>query len=639
MNVFLLRLSLFICLCCTVSSVYAAKDLYLSATGDDSNNGLTPETAVKTLGKIHTLIGVGDIIHVKGMIDISQEVKGGANEEGTNLYQPGGLHYGGFFFKAGLWHNSKMIGTDPETDGFDAKGESRIFRIDGGTHSFENLLFTGGADVVDDGGSGLWMRSSTCTFTNCRFVGNRPVPDELDPTRFVNTNGQGGAAMITNATTTFRNCYFAENANTRGGALFIIGGTVNLEGCIFENHDLSTIAGSEGGAIYTWTINNPILNIDRCVFRNNTASSNGGAIDMNNRTNRENNFTVMKIVNSAFFKNEAFNNGGAFYYNNTRTGTADTILIANTSFFGNTAERSGGAIFLGATQPNSLFSLVNSSLISNYTRGNGGFGAGMALNGNTADMLKRIYNAIFDKNQSISQGIYSDLRFFAEPTQNDKGEKEVFITHTFIGTALDGNGVTGSFLTADAYPGNNINYSPALLQGETLVCDYVNAAGIDDDPEFYLMQEDFDVFAIPLKEDAPARLFGDAACLTQFDILKTDQLGKARVISGNACVAGATEVTIEETEAVAFDTYPLIDLPNGIKEVAFSRPENEFIVANEVVSLKNTALKNTELILYSITGNTVKTGKGTLSIAGLPKGVYIVKAFAGGKNPVQKISK
>ena len=628
-----------ICFTCVVFTANAAKHIYLSATGNDENNGLTAETAVKTLGKVHEIIGVGDIIHVSGIIDISKEAKSADGVVGGNVQQSGGLHNGGFYFKAGTWHNSKMIGEDPTQDGFTGAYDGRIFRIDGGTHTFENLLFTQGSDVVNDGGSGLWMRGSTNTFINCRFIGNRPNYDPDDFSKFINTNSEGGAVKISNGTTSFENCYFAENANTRGAALFIIGGTVNISGCVFEDHDLSTIGGSEG-IIYTWTVNNPIITIDRCIFQNNTVLADGGAISMSNRTDRTENKTVMKILNSAFVKNAA-NRGGAFYYNNTKVGTVDTILIANSSFMGNIANSYGGCMFLGATQPNSEFTMANTSLISNYTNGNGGHGPGMNIYpSNTGNMTKRIYNSIFDSNYSVTQAIHSDLIVGLESgtTIADKG---LSISNTFISVCLSGNGVTGNYISAENFPGNNINYTETKKIGEGesayLVSEYNNASGIDDDPGYYLSQSEFPVYAIPLKDAAPARTFGNAACLTQFGIAATDQLGKARTIEGNACVVGATEATIAEIENEVFEDYPFWVAPSGIKEIAVNQPASVFDIQDGIVSLRD--VPNAEIVLHHLTGAKVKSGINQLSISDLQRGIYIVGAKVNGKLLVQKILK
>ena len=639
-----------VCLCCFVSTMNAAKDIYISATGDDSNDGLTEATPVKTLGRVHYLIGVGDVIHVSGIIDVSLETAGSV--EGTNFQQTGtsGSVNGGFYFKAAAWHKSTMIGKDPEKDGFTSNGNGRLFRIDGGTHTFKNLLFTKGADMGNDGGCGLWLRGSVNTFINCHFVENKAHLDDVDPTKFAGTNGRGGAIHIMNDTTTFVNCYFGDNANTLGGAIFLHGGTVNISGCIFENHDLSAIANSKGGAIYSWAEQNqfPVITIDRCVFQNNSTSSDGGAITLNNLSdNRPNLSTVFTMTNSAFIKNESFNNGGAFHLNNTRAITTDSILIANTTFFGNIADKFGGAIYLGQAQPNSIFTMVNCSVIANYTRGNGGYGAGMTVYDNDTNMLKRIYNCIFDKNSSVSQNIYSDFQYrlpadVTMPGTNSNSEQEFVIKNTYISTTLSGNGVTASWFTNENYPGNNINYSGMTTVGTDLVSSYVNASGIDDDPEFYLQQSDFPVYAVPLKDNAPARTFGNAGYLTQFGIEATDQLGKERVISGTSCVAGATEATQDEIDNVVFSDYPTItipDEPDAIKNVYYNENKNAFSVIDNVISLNNKEIQGATLVLYNLTGSIVKTGKNQLFISDLPKGAYIVNARVNGKNTVQKIIK
>lgn len=638
---------LFFCICGAIASTFAAKDLYISATGNDDNDGRTEAAPVKTLGRIHQIIGLGDILHVSGIIDVSLETKGTA--VGTNYQQ--GLNKdlnGGFLFGADAWNNIKMVGSDPEKDGFTSKGDGRIFRIDGGNHTFENLLFTEGADIANDGGCGIWLRGSatiTNTFINCRFVENKAKLDEAG-SAFTGTNGRGGAVHIMNSHVVFKNCYFADNANTQGSAIFWHGGIIDILGCIFENHSLSTVSGTTGGALYSWAeqAQEPVVTIDRCIFRNNDVAGDGGAITLNNRNDRENIKLVLNITNCAFIGNEAFNNGGAIHHNNTRLGTNDTILIANTTFLGNTAKNFGGAIFLGQAQPNSIFTMVNSSVISNYTRGNGGHGAGLTIyQTNTSNMLKRIYNCIFDKNFSITQQIYSDFNYRLDnrdtPGENSSGEKEFIIKNTYVSTTLQGNSVLGTWFTNDNYPDNSINYTSEISSGDDgWIVDYVNASGIDDDPEFYLQQSDFPAYAIPLKDDAPARTFGNAAYLTQFGIAATDQLGKERVIEGNACAVGASEATPDEIEEEAFADYPLI-VTTGIKKISDGKPASEFTVAGNIISMANKELQNAGLTLYNLTGSIVRTGKEQLSIADLPGGLYIVSAKVAGRNLVQKILK
>lgn len=638
MKTFRLKLMMFLCLFCTIS-VVSAKNLYLSSTGDDSNDGLTESTSVKTLGKIHELISAKDIVHISGIIDISKEKMGAEKEEGTNINQKGDGNLGGFYFKAGNWHLVKMIGKDPEKDGFTGNAISRIFRIDGGTHEFENLLFKNGADVVNDGGNGIWLRGSVATFINCRFEGNKATMNEEDPTAYVKTNGNGGAVTIANGTTNFVNCYFLDNANVRGAALYILGGTVNISGCVFENHNMSAVAGAIGGVIYTSATNlDPIVTIDRCVFNNNKVYKDGGAIAMSNRNDGKSFRTLMTIKNSSFVKNEAYNNGGALFFDNSRAGTNDTIIIANTSFLGNTSDKFGGAIYLGRAQSKSVFSMSNSSLICNSTRGNGGFGAGLTIyETNTSNMLKRIYNCIFDKNNSISQGIDSDLRLRTEPQENAEGEKELIIKNSYVSICLDGNGITGSFFTNENYPGNNINYSSIDQNGENMTNVYNNASGIDDDPAYLLT---IPVYAIPLKDDAPARTFGDAEYLSAFGILESDQFGKDRVVEGNACVAGATEATLDEIENDEFSDYPIIviDDPSGINDAIMNNSENTILLINDVISIAGVT-ENVTMLLYNISGSIVKSGLNELSLANLPKGIYIVKASIGNKTITGKVIK
>ena len=620
----LFRFMLVLLLSASVSSMYAAMDLYISADGNDANDGFSEATPVKTLAKIQTILGIGDVIHIDGMIDISLEPKGAGvgnneNSEGFILTNTMG------------WQNSKMVGKDPAKDGFTAKGESRIFRINSGTHAFEKLRFTGGVGKSSGGGCALFMVSSNCTFIDCHFVENKPV----DPNP---TNGWGGAIYIQGGPAyNFYNCYFANNGNDRGGAIFWQGGTINLFGCIFE--DNVATHGDGGGALYSWMGqegSNPIITIDRCVFRSNAAwGGSGGVISLFNRNDRvAGSRTKMTITNSAFINNRA-NNGGAIFLDNSRVGTADSILIANTSFIGNVSAGDGGAICLARTQANSIFTMVNSSVIGNYTTGaNSGHGAGLTIrNNNNSDMLKRFYNCIFDYNMYVGDPMTcSDIVWrlpegVTGPGQNSAGEEELIIKNTYAGLTV--NAV--AWLNDDNYPGNALNYS---------LGEYVNAAGVDD-VDYYFIQTEFPLYAIPLEDGAPARTFGNAAYLTEFGIEDSDQLGKERVIVGGACVVGAVEITPDEFDNQAFPDYPVWTDPNstGIKNIFVPDNKNAFLVKDNIISLRDSQWQNVRIVLYNMTGKQVKSSMNQMNISDLEHGLYIAKAQAGGRVFVQKILK
>ncbi|MEM7052469.1 MAG: CSLREA domain-containing protein [Acidobacteriota bacterium] len=117
--------------------------------------------------------------------------------------------------------------------------------------------------------------------------------------------------------------------------LFRIGGQYEIDLIELELEDGNEIGA--GGAILISTGAATVL-IESCVFRNNFAANNGGAI---------NNFnSLVTIKNSEFITNESGANGGAI--------RGSDLIIENTYFTSNHAAFGGGAIYCsggGASQP------------------------------------------------------------------------------------------------------------------------------------------------------------------------------------------------------------------------------------------------------------------------------------------------
>ena len=583
------------------SFVLNAKNVYLSATGDDINDGLSEASAVKTLGRVHAIVATGDIIFVNGTIDIDEDPSASTSKTLGTVY----LHAetntrAGFYFIAGNWHNVTFKGTDNTSDGFVGNNNGRLFFIDGGTHAFENLFFKEGRVLYSDGGHAFWLRNAIMSFKNCVFEQNTAARNPGNPLTVVGTNGRGGAFKIANGTTNFDDCVFRDNENTLGSGLFIEGGNVNITGCVFENNDVSDINGSSGGAIYTWVSgNNATINliISKTLFKGNQTVNDGGAIAMMNLSERTNSKTNLDITNCAFVGNVA-QRGGALVLYNTRTGTSDDIIIRNTTFYGNSASSDGGTICLWASQPGSTFTMVNCTMIGNTTNGNVGHGAGIVSMNHashpTLNLTKRIYNCIFEYNRSLSDNQFSDIRFRSTPVLN-----EVEIKHSYIGWA---SGTADN----DAYPGNNINYCTATQ--------YTNATGIVPVTEFEYYVSNF--YGIPLTKNALARQFGNASYLTQYDIVEEDQLGFTRTIVNDNCAVGAVEKTITAFGGVE-DDGPISSL--RLSENAL----NQLLVQQHELSLSPNS-NHAVLTIYNVSGTILEQGIDRVSIRQLPKGVYVV---------------
>ena len=111
-----------------------AKDIYVSATGDDSNDGLSSATAVKTLGRINEIIAKNDIVHVSGMIDVSVEkpetaVADNQWSEGGKWASTSSGNYQGFNISSRdntQWQGITFVGEDPSEDGFEKNEKTGV---------------------------------------------------------------------------------------------------------------------------------------------------------------------------------------------------------------------------------------------------------------------------------------------------------------------------------------------------------------------------------------------------------------------------------------------------------------------------------------------------------------------------------
>ena len=99
-----------------------------------------------------------------------------------------------------------------------------------------------------------------------------------------------------------------------------------------------------GGALY---IAAPYLVIEQCLFENNVASSNGGAIYIWSHALANNTWAANEEANvtgCTFRNNTAINvNGGGIYYQGSEGFNDEVFYLTNSTFEGNNAS-SGGAV-------------------------------------------------------------------------------------------------------------------------------------------------------------------------------------------------------------------------------------------------------------------------------------------------------
>jgi predicted outer membrane repeat protein len=607
-----------------------AKDIYLSATGNDANNGLTTVAAVKTLTRLNEIVGMEDVIHVNGVIKITDEpdfetkIEDGTQdpptpENGIYLY-----HRGYFIRQAIKWAGVTFLGEDPARDGFSGEERAPLFQFDGANPvTFKNLVFMKAVTHRAANGqygsdaSAFWVSHTDLTFENCIFTQNDITRNESNPVDPRDGWGDRGALTVNSGNVIFKKCEFTENFGKEGGALFLGAGNIDIEDCYFGYNNCAEINDSKGGAICTWVhgadgaLN---INIKRTIFEGNTARK-GGAIAFLDKVSYQPTFTSVNIDRCSFTGNQATQNqGGAILLDNFMgRQSRDSLSISNSVFYGNSANDYGGAICVWNVQPNSVLNMTNATLYGNFTNGNTGHGPGISFMTGYETYLpqnleKHIKNCIFDGNYALggeTGTTYADLTTLYTP----QDYTDVFeLKNCYVGNVIGLTGHTGIDLET-----TQVNYYTESAYDDTF-------AALDD-PDYY----GTNYYTLPLTPTSTARTYGDA----DFLVGAHDYSGKRWLIAEGKCAIGASEVTSQELDdEVDFGTT--ITTPTTTAPV-------KLVFANGRLLCIGEGKTNTHIELYSIAGNKVASGKSNLKLPALAPGVYIAAIQAGATVYKQKI--
>ena len=137
---------------------------------------------------------------------------------------------------------------------------------------------------------------------------------------------------------TVENCVFTDNtADGQGGAVFLWGGGSVFEDCKFDRN-----SGSSGGAVKIGGSSSNGASFENCLFIDNSAVSFGGAVAVSNDGYSESESYVGDgtFVNCLFQGNAAYSGGAACVYN------YGTGAFSNCSFTNNAADGYGGGAFV-----------------------------------------------------------------------------------------------------------------------------------------------------------------------------------------------------------------------------------------------------------------------------------------------------
>lgn len=418
---------------------YSASDfgVYLSnENGDDSNDGLSVDTPVKTIDKAISLAGSNKIVYVLDTINITSSVSG--NENKTTFVR----------------HSNFRDGV--------------IFDISGDNITVENFIIDG-ANVTTNGVRAVSISSTgTITISNCNIVNSigGGLIVENCPSMVLN---------IANSNILYNNANSSNDDYKRGGGLLVRNSNdikINITStCINEN-----LAAYSGGGIYIIGSSRVKFVLDKSQINKNNSNYGGGIsvsstnadISINESQINENVSNIncggihidwaddvtLTITNSQINNNKAVSFGGGIV-----SGPYKLIAnISNTAIIGNTAKVGGGIYMNNALNEDSEINLTNCVLNDNSATGtynqsftdrklNGELSGGGAI---FSSESMEIINCDFVGNSSVGNGgaIFS------------KGAENITII-------ADGNQMNGNKVTDTSSVGGWLYLDGSVSDGET----------------------------------------------------------------------------------------------------------------------------------------------------------------------------
>lgn len=231
--------------------------------------------------------------------------------------------------------------------------------------TFVNCRFANCTATTEAGGA-VYTEYNDVTFERCSFTDNRALA----------AGKTAGAVRASNSVAVFTDCGFTNNTAASVGAVNLesMTGTVRFAQCTFAGNGAT---GGDVGAVGVGHTGNETTTFgavyDGCVFTNNAATGNAGAIRG----------LVEFCTNTVFVANRAGANGGVWHYNGYASQAyAGAYLMTNAfvdcRFSGNSAATSGGAF---SCEYAKSFGFVGCMFDGNSTDGSGG---AIGLAGNSA---------------------------------------------------------------------------------------------------------------------------------------------------------------------------------------------------------------------------------------------------------------
>ncbi len=312
---------LFALILCGAASANGGLDtIYVSTTGNDSNDGSQATQGTPGVGPLQSVEMGINRVNENGTVNLAAGTynKTEANHADFNLV---------------IDKNMTLAGAGSSVTFIDAMGLSKIFAIINANVIIKDLTMKNG----ESGYGGAINNLGTLTLTNCAFENNHAT-----------TNG---GAVYSQNEVNIQGCQFNSNyagSGIAGGAVYIQDGDASITNSQFNgNH-----AEWDGGAIY---INRGNVYISNCQFNGNYADEEGGAI-----WNRGD----LTVTDSLFTGNYVNGGkdpgmGGAIF-----SGFSSDLYITGSTFTDNTAN-SNGAIHLDGGS----YKIIGNNIINNNGSG------------------------------------------------------------------------------------------------------------------------------------------------------------------------------------------------------------------------------------------------------------------------------
>ena len=202
----------------------------------------------------------------------------------------------------------------------------------GGHLYLENDVFIN--NTADDYGGAIYVNKGLDMITYKTYLANATIINCTFKNNSVPTNQgtycSGGAISNYGANVTIINSIFEENKASAGGAIAIAqsSGNMTVINSVFNNNFAGKIAGAAYVNVAKTYESNFTVSFTNCIFKNNSAVD-AGAIDIANGY----------IDNCIFIDNNATKNAGAVM-------TVGNVAIKNNKFINNTAGEFAGAILI-----------------------------------------------------------------------------------------------------------------------------------------------------------------------------------------------------------------------------------------------------------------------------------------------------